>query len=136
MNKIIKIGLTGALLLMLLSCHKNENAKIFKIGEIIEIELGKTVDNSHYGLSLSVEDINDSRCPTGVDCFWEGTASVKFNLITQQGDYSFVLDTHEPPNFINDTIIENLNYQLIDVLPYPDANENQKKQTVKILISE
>jgi len=134
MSKFLKIGLIGliGLSLSFFGCGKNEK-HLLKIGKITEIKEGKTVENSDYGLSLHVENINDSRCPKKADCFWEGTASVTFQLITKKGEYKFTLDTHSPPNFINDTVIEGIKYQLKDVLPYPDSGRKQSKKTIKIL---
>ena len=113
-------------------CHNTNEDSTLKIGEITEIEVGKTVVNFEYDLSLRVDNLNDSRCPIGVVCVWEGTASVEFHLTTTNGQYDFTLDTH--PNFTNDTIIENMKYQLIDVLPYPIFGEEQPVKTVKILV--
>jgi hypothetical protein len=44
------------------------------------------------------------------------------------------LDTHRPPNFKNDTVIEGVKYELIDVLPYPVWDEKQPVKIVKILV--
>ena len=130
MNKFLKIGLAG-LFLLFLSCD-NEKIGTLKIGKITEIKEGRTAENSKYGLSLRVENINDSRCPTGVMCIWGGTASVEFQLTTTNGKYNFTLDTH--PNFTNDTVIEGFKYQLSDVLPYPVFGKEQAKKTVRILV--
>ncbi|MCL1932864.1 MAG: hypothetical protein FWF53_03485 [Candidatus Azobacteroides sp.] len=140
MNKFFKIGLVG-LSLLFFSCDKNEKIDTIdtidtlKIGEITEIESSRTVENSEYGLSLQVENINDSRCPTGGVCVWEGNASVELQLITQKGKYNFTLDTHSPPIFKNDTVIEGFRYELRNVLPYPGDGEEQLIKTVRILVS-
>ena len=133
MNKVLKFGIIGVFLL-LFSCNKNEKVNTLKIGEATEINLDKTVENSKFNLLLRVENINDSRCPIGGICVWEGNASVEFQLTTKKGKYEFTLDTHNPPIFKNDTTIESIKYQLIDVLPYPNLNEEQPVKTVKILV--
>lgn len=133
MNKFFLIGFIGISLLFF-GCDKNKEINTLKFGEITEIKLGETVENSDYGLSLIVENINDSRCPVGVECIWEGNASVEFKLTTKKGEYKFTLDTHSPPNFKNDTVIEGIKYQLRNVLPYPVHGEEQVIQTVRILI--
>ena len=133
MNKFFLIGLIGISLLFF-GCDKKEEINTLNLGEITEIKLGETVENSDYGLSLVVENINDSRCPIGVNCFWEGNASVEFQLTTKKGEYKFTLDTHSPPNFKNDTVIEGIKYQLKNVLPYPVYGEEQAIKTVRILV--
>ena len=116
------------------SCDKDERIDTLKIGKLIEIELGRTIEISEFGLSLRVESITDSRCPIGVNCSWEGNASVEFQLATKKRIYNFTLDTHSPPNFKNDTVIEGVKYHLKNVLPYPVYGEEPSIKTVKILV--
>lgn len=105
-----------------------------EIGKTIEMELGETFENPELGLSLRVENIGDSRCPVGANCIWEGNAAVEFQLITKNENYTFTLDTHSPPGFNNETVIEGFKYQLLDVLPYPVEGEEQPTKRVKILV--
>ena len=133
MSKIFKIGIIG-LSLLLFSCDKDEKIDTLNISELIEIELGKTAEISESGLSLRVENIYDSRCPIGVNCVWEGNASVEFQLTTKKGVHNFTLDTHSPPNFKNDTIIEGVKYYLRNVLPYPVYGEELAIKTVRVLV--
>jgi len=112
---------------------KTMNCKELKIGEITELKWGEIACNTQYGLSLRVGEIVDWRCPIGLECFWEGYASVEFYLTTEKGQYDFIFDTHRLPIIKNDTVIEEIRYRLIDVSPYPVEGEEQEK-TVKILV--
>jgi len=114
------------------SCEDRINT--LEIGKVTEIKSGETAENSQKGLSLRVGYINDSRCPEGAMCSWEGNASVEFHLTTKREKYDFTLDTHRPPNFKNDTVIEGVKYELIDVLPYPILGEGTPIKKVKILV--
>ena len=135
MSNILKIGVIG-LFLFLLSCNKNKDVDAtLKIGEITEIKLGETVKNSEYGLSLQVENINDSRCPINAICVWAGEALVKFQLATKEGKCNFTLKIPISDTIKNDTIVEGVKYQLMDVLPYPGSNDEQQVQKVKILVA-
>ena len=134
MNKFIKLGLIGIAILCF-SCNNNEESiTTLKIGKVTEIKSGGTAENSQKGLLLQVGYINDSRCPEGAMCSWEGNASVEFHLTTKKEEYDFTLDTHRPPNFKNDIVIEGVKYELIDVLPYPVLGEETHIKTVKILV--
>jgi len=113
----------------------NDDCIDLKIGEETEIKSGETACNAQYGLSLRVENVNDSRCPMYATCVWAGTASVQFHLTTANGEYNFVLDTYLGGSFKNDTIIEGIKYELIDVLPYPVFGGEQSIKTVKILLT-
>jgi len=117
------------------SCHKEANNHILKIGKTTEIKLGETAYNAQYGLSLSVENIQDSRCPNGATCVWAGYASVQLHLTTKLDNYDFTLYTLVNAVFKNDTIIESFKYKLIDVVPYPVVGEKPPVKTVKILVS-
>ena len=128
----------ATILILSVCCEKNTSVAVdeivLRIGETTEIPLGKTAFDSQNGLSLRVENIHDSRCPTGVMCVWEGNASVEFHLTTKNGIYDFNLDTHYHPMFKNDTVIEGINYHLSNVLPWPDINKEQPVKTVEILV--
>ena len=114
----------------------SEKNDTLRIGKITEIELGRTVENAEYGISLRVKNIYESRCPIGVMCVWEGNASVELQLTTPKGTYNFTLDTHYPPNFKNDTVIEGIKYQLRNVLPYPVHGKEPPTKIVRILVDD
>jgi len=115
------------------SCEKkasNDDTSL-KMSKITEIKIGEIFHNAKYGLSLSVEKINDSRCPIGGVCVWAGEAVVEFHLITPKDKYDFTLNT----TFKEDIIIESIKYRLMDVLPYPVIGEELTEKTVKIIVN-
>ena len=136
MDKIIKIGLIGIAVLFF-SCDKNEEKNTtLKIGEVTEMKLGETVENSQKGLSLRMDKLNDSRCPTGAICCWQGVATVKFHLKTKEGEHDFTLEKFglEGGRSSEGVVIEGLKYYIVDVLPYPVVGKEQSVKTVKILV--
>lgn len=62
--------------------------------------------------------LNDSRCPTGVLCIWEGNAEVKlrFENLNENPIY-FNLNTNS--RFTTETIIDNYKFTLVGLNPYP-----------------
>lgn len=135
MKTISKFALIG-LFILLLSCEKNEEVDTLKVGGITEIKHEETVENTQYGLSLQVKKIEDRRCPEDVVCVWGGNATVEFQLTTKKGKYDFSLCTNGPLFSLgNFTEIDNLKYQLLDVLPYPVSNKEEAVKTVKIMVS-
>ena len=126
--------LTIALFLLLLGCDEGYEYDNLLVGKTTELEVGRKVSNARHGLSLQVQSVTDSRCAIGLVCVWEGYAAVRFNLITKKREYDFTLDTHRLSPFRNDTIIEGLKFELVDVLPYPVADEDQPSKIVKILV--
>ena len=79
--------------------------------------------------------LNDSRCPSGVYCFWEGNATVRLRYQNYNSKpVIFNLNTHKA--FGSDTIIDKLKFTLIGLTPYPNAHHIIKptEYTAKILI--
>jgi len=91
------------------------------------------VENQMYICLDSV--LNDSRCPSGVYCFWEGNAAARFKYQKYNSKpVIFVLNTHRA--FGSDTIIDNFKFTLLGLTPYPNAHHIIKPTdyTAKILI--
>ena len=62
--------------------------------------------------------LNDSRCPEGVECFWEGNAQARFKFVkSNEIPIFFILDTH--PGFTTDTIVGGYKITLKTLSPYP-----------------
>ena len=79
--------------------------------------------------------LNDSRCPLGVQCFWEGNAEVRFKFERYpDGAVLFNLNTHK--GFRNDTIVDNYKFTLTGLSPYPKIGSriSQKDYKAEILI--
>ena len=79
--------------------------------------------------------LNDSRCPIGVYCFWEGNATVRLKY--QKYDSKpviFDLNTHK--EFSSDTIIDRYKFTLLGLTPYPIAHQiiAQRDYKARILI--
>lgn len=117
------------------ACQKQALNDTLKIGELTELKVSVPALNNTNDLSLTVEKIDDSRCPVGVDCIWEGTATVSFKLVTKQGVYNFNLDTNLKPMFVQDTLIEQFRYQLVDVKPYPNINNLNVESFAYVMVT-
>lgn len=63
----------------------------------------------------------DSRCPTGVQCPWEGNAAVRLELSSQIAEFA------PQPRILNTTVEPHttdflgLTIRLVEVMPYPNA---------------
>jgi len=91
------------------------------------------VENQMYLCFDSV--LNDSRCPSGVYCFWEGNATARFKYQKYNSKpVIFDLNTHK--GFTNDTIIDIYKFTLLGLTPYPIVHQKieLKDYTAKILI--
>jgi hypothetical protein len=67
----------------------------------------------------------DSRCPAGLQCFWEGNAKVTVELKKSGQALSTVqLDTSPSSGFSSKANYLNYTIQLIDLLPYPHVDSS------------
>ena len=119
-------------------CYCSEyDAEDQVLNDTIDLKYGQLYCNSEQELRLSFDSISDSRCPIGAICVWEGNASVRL-LIKQGGDedITFRLNTHGM--YMTDTLVNGLRYELIDLLPYPEIEqENQAEDFIlQLLISD
>lgn len=64
--------------------------------------------------------LNDSRCPKGTQCVWEGNAEVllKTTMASDGKTHYVKLNTHS--QFTQDTIINNHRFKLLELNPYPE----------------
>jgi hypothetical protein len=113
-----------------------ENINNLIVGEKISLAINDCLydpENLFYFCFDSV--INDSRCPTGAYCFWEGNVTVRFSFKKfDSRPVVFDLNTHK--GFTNDTIVSGYKISLLNLNPYPALNHkiNQDDYKAEILI--
>jgi hypothetical protein len=93
---------------------------------VFELGYGQTAMLPSESLSVTFESvIGDSRCPSGVVCFWEGEATIGLRVTTASaGVHDLVLTLRpgcayrcDPDKAIRDTL--GYRFQLLAVDPYP-----------------
>lgn len=90
-----------------------------KFGEIITLKIGESVEVNGESLTIDFDNIvDDSRCPNGVDCIWEGQAEV--NLLLNKTKEILVIMRAGQEALAKDTL-GNIIVTLLDVSPYPDV---------------
>lgn len=76
-------------------------------------------------LSLCFDSlIEDSRCPTGVECVWAGTAIAKFLFKVNNDQREMTLSTLKLTGYPSDTTLMGYKVEFVDLLPYPNINNN------------
>jgi len=83
---------------------------------VVTLQNEMTYVDSLYNLSMKLGAVSDSRCPKDMTCVWEGNAAVTL-LLFKPTAHEIVLNTHR--TFTQDTVIDNLNYRLASVTPFP-----------------
>ena len=102
----------------------SSDQNVVYVGEEFAMVIGKTVMVWPDGFIISFMDVpEDSRCPAGVDCIWEGKAVIKLFVQDRNLAYEVFLET---PNSQQDNGTSiNLfgrTVKLIEVAPYPYDN--------------
>lgn len=91
------------------------------LNDTIEIANFETKYNYEHNIVLRMDSVlNDSRCPSNVQCVWEGNAQVRFLFTVDSIRTDFVLNTHGGVQYNSDTIIGGYSIQLLDLIPYPE----------------
>ncbi|MFX1517094.1 MAG: hypothetical protein ACFFC6_12400 [Promethearchaeota archaeon] len=66
-----------------------------EIGTDVSLHIGESVIIKNHGIKLKFVDVlEDSRCPSDVECVWEGTVSLMINIRYSQQDLGdFILNS-------------------------------------------
>ncbi len=107
-------------------CDKYDSEEL-TLNDTLELKYSELYCNSKYGFRLSFDSLSDGRCPIGVWCIWEGTARINLTVQSPGKDiHTFTLFTHS--SFLNDTMVDGIRYELIDLLPYPEIDRNYQEE--------
>jgi hypothetical protein len=107
----------------------NSSHEVVKCNSKIEFKNGvsKILSNGSNSLFLKLVKIkNDSRCPTGQQCIWQGEALIEFLIGTKKKSSTIILSTlknsqTKTPNKI-DTL--GISISLTKLIPHPEMNKN------------
>lgn len=125
--KIRELVLMG--MLAFSACSSGDDDHVFQLDSGQRFALQEEYASVDHGLSISVEHVSDSRCPTGVVCVWEGEATVYLYVRTQNVQ-ELVLSTVRQPK---DTV-QNYEIELVDVSPYPDISREIEQEDYEVTL--
>jgi hypothetical protein len=84
-----------------------------------------------------VEVTEDSRCPTGVQCVWEGNAKVLFNVTSADGTSQITLNTNGGSEYPSRASADGYTVNLDKLDPYPQEGKpiNPKRYTATVIVT-
>ena len=99
-----------------------------KLGEEFKLGVGKSAAVKGEGLEIEfVSVVEDSRCPQGVDCIWEGNAKVRLRLKRRgRPPAEIELNTNVEPRH---AAALGYDVRLTNLSPYPKGSEAVDKKS-------
>lgn len=109
----------GRLLILVLilfsACDTEPDPNVFRYGDEHEFHPFQMYRSTDRRMQLTIDDVQDSRCPLNVVCFWAGEARVKMSINIVK-EYEIELSTFDHQA---DTL-EHYEIRLMNVEPYPE----------------
>lgn len=113
-----------------------------KMGDTIDLSLNEHVTFKAQNLEITFATLNDSRCPTGVNCIHAGKASVSLMLIKDENEQILNLESkglcqEDDGSCGSAGAALGYNVKVINVYPYPTEPKPKEPQTkyVKIVVT-
>ncbi|MCG2460861.1 hypothetical protein K8352_08880 [Flavobacteriaceae bacterium F89] len=118
----MKIQFLIFLSVLVIGCQTSDNEDQHDPNEPVVINVDACLDDADQGVSVCLDSVtDDSRCPTGLVCIWEGDAVANFTIKTKIKTNAFRL--HSNNGFQNDTALQGYRIKLVAITPYP-SNKN------------
>ena len=103
-----------------------------------DLELAVGESATANGLTVKFDGVSsDSRCPIGVQCFWEGDAAVLFS-VSEPARASAALELHTAGRFPREGTYGRYRLRLVSLVPQPRQDEpvaaGQYRATVQVAL--
>ena len=135
-NLIIIVSITA----FIFSCQKTTDYPTFQNMDVtgtfvldnsIIIAQGDCAGDMQTKTYICLDSVqNDSRCPLGVQCFWQGNAEARFKFV-KSDDVPVFFNLNTFLGFTNDTIIGGYKFTLKAITPYPGGVETLTPKAYK-----
>lgn len=130
MSRMVGITVFSALVAACGTTSLGEDVAV--VGEPFQVEFGETARIPDAGFDLTfVALVDDSRCPDGATCIWQGNASVVVSLSEVEVSLNTALDPREAS-------FQRYIVRLLAVEPYPRLGEEYQPidYVITLLVAE
>lgn len=118
-----------------MGCEENTLEEAFTIGKEASFQVNQLYTSADGQYTLKITEVSDSRCPEGVQCFWQGEVTIKGEW-TENNNKS----TFEIHSVLNDQQKQPDGYtiRIVNAKPYPKYGTESKPEdlVVTLLIQE
>lgn len=112
-----------ALVLGLAACGGSTGPVPTTTGTEVILEIGQSSVLDGTGISVSLKNVEDSRCRPDVVCIWEGNATVALDLRDRDGaEIIGELNTH--PDYVRSLTFRFLRIELLSLDPLPPSTQS------------
>lgn len=110
------------------------------VGAPFELALGEQIAVGDSGVSLAFVAVDeDSRCPSGVSCLWQGRAVVSLELLAdgqEAQSFSLAIPGNITPDAPELRPVGGYTLRLVDLAPYPELPDRSIEPYVVTLVLE
>jgi hypothetical protein len=98
-----------------------------RLGEQFDLNVDHTATITSERLEVGFADVvSDSRCPRGVQCIWQGVATIRLS-VERPPDARTTLTLRAPSASATGTYGK-YSVSIVDVKPYPEANRRHRRE--------
>lgn len=115
--------------LIFISCGDDEVLIGFEFGSEHEFQLNTQNTSIDGSLRFKLSEMQDSRCPEGATCVWQGEAQFKVIVEIPAKD-TLELSTYDKAT----GSLQNFNYELVRVNPYPSLGSEIKTEDYRVCL--
>lgn len=109
----------AVLALFLAGCGSPAATKSARLGQPFDLGVGETALLEGEDLRVTFETVSeDSRCPSGAQCIWEGDAVARVT-VSRDAQAPATLELHTSGRFERSAPYLTYRIALVDVVPYP-----------------
>lgn len=98
-----------------------ENNVISKLNEPFNLKVNQTASIASENIEIKLINVSeDSRCPVGVQCIWQGQVTVNLNLIKNNNTVeNFNLTNRSGDENLASKLVDGYQIKVVKVEPYP-----------------
>ena len=133
MKNNLFVVISACLLLLTSSCIASNEVKVH-LDEEFSLKSGQTVVISGENLKIEfIEVTEDSRCPKGVTCIWEGRVSCLVEITYRESLHSVVLTEPGLTKFPPEQSFQEYKFGY-HIEPYPEASVDIAKEEYRLYL--
>lgn len=123
--------LTGLVIVVMPGCSGTTQTSATP-GESVNLALGHQAVITGESLKVTFAEIlNDSRCPTGATCIWEGQVSARLDIVYQDTKTSMVITESGPASEQSAADFNDYQFEF-QILPYPQVGKQIDKSDYRL----